>query len=562
MKTVIPRSLTEKERLDPALAGGMSAFLPGTGQIYDGDPKRGLFFLAAGIFNYLVLLLLLFARPLLQFVEALGNEYHMVLNPELAKVIYHMQFGSAASIVLFFLFVGFAAYAARDAYDRAVELHRKPLYADHIVGLPEASSGSYIFHASLLVAFFILAFFFLVPPPPTEQYTVIEFQATEESSTNHQKTTVKSDKDSRASGKENPKFAGNQSSSQPKSSRSNSAKQATAASQTTPAPNQAVPPKSASSAAPAEVPLPRPIPQQSLMVAPAAVLPMPTAAASIQSTPRILPTPSPSNLAQARTPSPSAPRPLISTPAAPTPVPIGIAIPAASGSSHAPMPPQIAMAPATAAASIGTPGPSEVKTTSSGGDPISPVAIGGKNSGTDAGSRPSPTKGRGTSGSMTNGAASGPNGNMMAPVVGSRGSSASSAGPSDGPWNSGKPGTNTGAPQKGDGPGSRNVEGAPDWGPYMADLQRRIKRQWYPPKDLESRTVKVMFKVHRDGQMSNLRLLKSSGIGIADQAAMKAVEAAAPFRSLPAGAGDDVDIEFTFDYNVFGGGGSAKFRSF
>jgi TonB family protein len=96
----------------------------------------------------------------------------------------------------------------------------------------------------------------------------------------------------------------------------------------------------------------------------------------------------------------------------------------------------------------------------------------------------------------------------------------------------------------------------------MADLQRRIKRQWFPPKGNESKRVKVVFKVHRDGQMSNLRMLVSSGLTIADQAALKAVENAAPFRNLPDGAPDDVDIEFTFDYNVFNGGGHGTFRSF
>jgi TonB family protein len=62
--------------------------------------------------------------------------------------------------------------------------------------------------------------------------------------------------------------------------------------------------------------------------------------------------------------------------------------------------------------------------------------------------------------------------------------------------------------------------------------------------------------------MSNLRLDHSSGLAIADQAALKAVENAAPFRPLPAGAQDDVDIQFTFDYNVFAGGGRGVMRSF
>lgn len=101
-----------------------------------------------------------------------------------------------------------------------------------------------------------------------------------------------------------------------------------------------------------------------------------------------------------------------------------------------------------------------------------------------------------------------------------------------------------------------------DFGPYMAELQRRIKRAWFPPRIARSKRVQVIFKVHRNGEMTNLRLANSSGLTAADEAALKAIEAAAPFHPLPAGAPADVDIEFTFDYNVFNGGGSGSFRGF
>lgn len=96
----------------------------------------------------------------------------------------------------------------------------------------------------------------------------------------------------------------------------------------------------------------------------------------------------------------------------------------------------------------------------------------------------------------------------------------------------------------------------------MADLQRRIKRAWFPPKGNESKRVVVVFKVHTNGTMSNLRLVRGSGVSIADNAALKAVKNAAPFRPLPKGAPPDVDIQFTFDYNVFKGGGRGVFRKF
>lgn len=102
------------------------------------------------------------------------------------------------------------------------------------------------------------------------------------------------------------------------------------------------------------------------------------------------------------------------------------------------------------------------------------------------------------------------------------------------------------------GPGDSRA-GDPDFTEYMAELQRAIKRHWFPPKCPTSKRVQVIFKVHRNGTMSNLKLLVSSGAAFADQAALKAVQLAAPFRHLPSGSPEDVDIQFTFDYNVFKG---------
>lgn len=122
-----------------------------------------------------------------------------------------------------------------------------------------------------------------------------------------------------------------------------------------------------------------------------------------------------------------------------------------------------------------------------------------------------------------------------------------------------------GNPDPNSNPGGRpslNAQKDVDFGPYMADLQRRIKRAWFPPKGNESKRVVVVFKIHKQGELSHLRLEHGSGLAIADQAALKAVENAAPFRPLPQGASDDVDIQFTFDYNVFSGGGHGVFRRF
>ncbi len=152
---------------------------------------------------------------------------------------------------------------------------------------------------------------------------------------------------------------------------------------------------------------------------------------------------------------------------------------------------------------------------------------------------------------------SGPHGNSRGPAlavapVGGPGHDASS--PDSGTSSDGSPRANSN-PNAREQAGSRQ---SIDWGPYMLELQRRIKQNWFPPKGFESKRVVVLFKIHRDGALSHLILDKPSGSSDADQAALKAVENAAPFRHLPQGADEDADIQFTFDYNVFGGRGALR----
>lgn len=97
-----------------------------------------------------------------------------------------------------------------------------------------------------------------------------------------------------------------------------------------------------------------------------------------------------------------------------------------------------------------------------------------------------------------------------------------------------------------------------DFGPYMNDLQRRIKRAWRPPRGNESKRVIVTFKIGTNGELSDLSIKVGSGFEPSDKAALLAVQAAAPFNRLPEGAPSSVDIEFTFDYNVFGDKGSYR----
>ena len=89
------------------------------------------------------------------------------------------------------------------------------------------------------------------------------------------------------------------------------------------------------------------------------------------------------------------------------------------------------------------------------------------------------------------------------------------------------------------------------WGPYMRDLEQRIKRNWVPPKEDASKRIVVTFTIAKDGKLIDNKITKSSGVPLADKAALEAIEKTAPFRPLPEEfKGYSVPIEFTFDYNV------------
>ena len=150
------------------------------------------------------------------------------------------------------------------------------------------------------------------------------------------------------------------------------------------------------------------------------------------------------------------------------------------------------------------------------------------------------------SGSGSTGTSS--SGNAYAPkpsLSPSAGGGSGQLGRTGGSGNAGNPGGGGGAP-------GIDALREPDFGPYMRDLQRRIKLNWDPPKGNESKRVVLLFKIAKDGRLLSCRVHKSSGMPSADQAALKAVELTAPFRPLPAEfKGQSIDIQFTFDYNVF-----------
>lgn len=91
-----------------------------------------------------------------------------------------------------------------------------------------------------------------------------------------------------------------------------------------------------------------------------------------------------------------------------------------------------------------------------------------------------------------------------------------------------------------------------DFGPWMIEFERRVKNNWKPPKQDKTNRVIVKFKVNRAGELFDYHVLESSKVKSLEQSAIKALKQSAPLLPLPKEyTDDDIEIEYTFDYNVF-----------
>lgn len=93
-----------------------------------------------------------------------------------------------------------------------------------------------------------------------------------------------------------------------------------------------------------------------------------------------------------------------------------------------------------------------------------------------------------------------------------------------------------------------------EWGPYAAEMIRKIKRNWEIPKlahyGMKGRLT-IRFFLMRDGRVEGLRLLVSSGVPPFDNASMKAIQNSSPFRALPPDFPNPREgVTITFLYNI------------
>ncbi len=100
-----------------------------------------------------------------------------------------------------------------------------------------------------------------------------------------------------------------------------------------------------------------------------------------------------------------------------------------------------------------------------------------------------------------------------------------------------------------------------DWGPYAAEMVRRIKLHWDIPELARlgwKGSLTVRFYILADGRVADAKILRSSGIPPFDFAAFQAVTRSSPFRPLPAELHEEREgVTVTFFYNMRPSSGEA-----
>lgn len=101
-----------------------------------------------------------------------------------------------------------------------------------------------------------------------------------------------------------------------------------------------------------------------------------------------------------------------------------------------------------------------------------------------------------------------------------------------------------------------------EYGPYLFDLDQRIKSNWHSSIYFADRNAVVLFKVRKDGSIEDLQLIKSSTDNKFDTEALKTVNASVPFDSLPTSSKEDfIQIQYSFLYNLLKDDNSKHYNS-
>ena len=96
-----------------------------------------------------------------------------------------------------------------------------------------------------------------------------------------------------------------------------------------------------------------------------------------------------------------------------------------------------------------------------------------------------------------------------------------------------------------------------DFGPYMQNVQKSVKQNWYNLIPASARAplmkkgkVTIEFAILRNGKIAGMKLVESTGDMSLDRAAWGGITTSGPFPPLPAEfSGPHVGLRFSFNYN-------------
>lgn len=77
---------------------------------------------------------------------------------------------------------------------------------------------------------------------------------------------------------------------------------------------------------------------------------------------------------------------------------------------------------------------------------------------------------------------------------------------------------------------------------YMQSVTTKLKRNWNPIRSTKTVELKVAFKVHKDGSVSDIRIVDKTNETANEQRAIAAVRKSAPFAVPPLALGEPIDI--------------------
>ena len=85
---------------------------------------------------------------------------------------------------------------------------------------------------------------------------------------------------------------------------------------------------------------------------------------------------------------------------------------------------------------------------------------------------------------------------------------------------------------------------------YFSEIQRRVRRNWNPKFTMEEYTTVLNFSIKRNGQITGLKVVRTSGSEDVDREALEAIQDSAPFDPLPANFPLD-SINMRFNFNIY-----------